>query len=60
MGKWLFENHGQDARYNGPLKVCPLLSAQIGTGGNNAPLVVEAANENEHRGGGTVYEYRAG
>ena len=37
----IFENHGQDARYKGPLEVCPMLPAQLGTGGNNAPLVCE-------------------
>ena len=39
--KYLFENHGQDSRYQGPLDVCPMLSAQLGTGGNNQPLVME-------------------
>lgn len=37
----LFENHSQDARYKDPLSICPMLSAQLGTGGNNQPLVVE-------------------
>ncbi len=37
----LFENHSQDARYKGPLDVCPMLPAQLGTGGNNTPLVCE-------------------
>lgn len=37
----LFENHSQDARYKGPLSICPMLSAQLGTGENNQPLVVE-------------------
>ena len=37
----LFENHSQDARYKGPLDVCPMLPAQLGTGGNNQPFVVE-------------------
>lgn len=37
----LFENHSQDARYRGPLDVCPMLPAQLGTVGNNQPLVVE-------------------
>lgn len=37
----LFENHSQDSRYKGPLDVCPMLPAQLGTGGNNQPLVVE-------------------
>ena len=37
----LFENHSQDARYKGPLDVSPMLPAQLGTGGNNQPFVVE-------------------
>ena len=39
----LFENHSQDTRYKGPLDVCPMLPAQLGTGGNNTPFVVEGA-----------------
>lgn len=39
--QYLFENHSQDTRFKGPLKVCPMLPAQLGTGGNNTPLVVE-------------------
>ena len=39
--RYLFENHGQDSRYKGPLEICPMLSAQLGTGGNNQPLVME-------------------
>lgn len=37
----LFENHSQDSRYRGPLDICPMLPAQLGTGGNNQPFVVE-------------------
>lgn len=37
----LYENHSQDSRYRGPLDVCPMLPAQLGTGGNNQPFVVE-------------------
>ena len=37
----LFENHSQDTRYKGPLDVSPMLPAQLGTGGNNTPFVVE-------------------
>lgn len=37
----LFENHSQDARYKAPLDVCPMIPAQLGTGGNNQPFVVE-------------------
>lgn len=38
--QYLFENHSQDARYKGPLDVCPMLPAHLGTGGNNTPFVV--------------------
>ncbi|MBZ2175604.1 DNA cytosine methyltransferase [Schnuerera sp. xch1] len=37
----LFDNHGRDCRYNGPLKVAPTIAATYGTGGNNVPLVSE-------------------
>lgn len=39
--QYLFENHSQDTRYKGPMSVCPVLPAQLGTGGNNTPFVVE-------------------
>ena len=35
----VYENHGIDARYSGPHKVAPTMSARYGTGGNNVPLV---------------------
>ena len=35
----VYENHGIDARYAGPHRVAPTMSARYGTGGNNAPLV---------------------
>jgi len=35
----LFENHGIDSRYTGPHEVSPTMSARMGTGGNNVPLV---------------------
>lgn len=35
----VFENHGIDVRYRGPLSVSPTLAARAGTGGNNLPLV---------------------
>ena len=37
----LFENHGIDSRYTGPLSVAPTMSARYGTGGNNLPLVTQ-------------------
>lgn len=36
----VFENHGQDSRLTGPLKVAPTVAQKFGTGGNNTPLVV--------------------
>ena len=36
----LFDNHGQDCRYDGPLEVAPTMQESYGTGGNNTPLVV--------------------
>ena len=36
----LFEGHGHDARYNGPLSVSPTVSAAYGEGGGNIPLVL--------------------
>lgn len=42
----IFENHGQDSRYKGPLDVCPMLPAQLGTGGNNTPLVMAHGQAN--------------
>jgi DNA (cytosine-5)-methyltransferase 1 len=35
----VYENHGQDSRITGPLKVAPSVVAKFGTGGNNVPLV---------------------
>lgn len=35
----LYENHGIDARYRGPLETAPTISARYGTGGDNVPLV---------------------
>ena len=37
----VFENHGVDARYTGPHKVAPTLSAKAGTGGNSLSLVMQ-------------------
>ena len=39
----LYENHGIDARYTGPHKVSPTLTNRGGTGGNNLPLIAQAA-----------------
>jgi hypothetical protein len=37
----IFENHGKDCRYKGPLSVVPTMSAAYGTGGNNTPFIAE-------------------
>lgn len=37
----MFENHGQDARYTGPLDVSQTVLSTYGTGGNNQPFIVE-------------------
>lgn len=36
----MFENHGQDIRYRGPLETAPTVSSTYGTGGNNQLFVV--------------------
>ena len=38
----VYENHGIDSRYTGPLEIAPTMSARYGTGGNNVPLVEQA------------------
>lgn len=50
---FLFENHGQDARYKGPLPVAQTLSASCGNGGNNQPFVVKRED------GVLVFNYRS-
>ena len=37
----LFENHGQEVRFTGPLKVAPTAQAGYGEGGSTKPLVIE-------------------
>lgn len=39
----IYENHGQDTRYKGPLNTAPTVNATYGMGGNNQPFVVENA-----------------
>lgn len=36
----VFDNHGQDVRYLGPVHATQTVSATFGMGGNNQPLVV--------------------
>lgn len=51
----LFENHGRDCRYKGPLKVAPTVTATYGMGGNNTPFVVSVIETSE-----TVHCYDIG
>lgn len=51
----LFENHGQDCRYKGPLKVAQPVTATYGTGGNNTPFAVSVIETSE-----TVHCYDIG
>lgn len=37
----LFDNHGPDTRYTGPVEVAQTITSALGTGGNNTPLAVE-------------------
>ena len=37
----VFENHGKDGRYTGPMKTSQTITAYAGTGGNNLPIAVE-------------------
>lgn len=39
----LYENHGNDSRYTGPLDAAPTMAANYGEGGNNQPFVVHQA-----------------
>ena len=41
----LFDNHAQEARYDGPLEESPTVTARYGTGGNNQPLVAQAESK---------------
>ena len=47
----LYENYGIDSRYTGPHKVSQTLSARMGTGGLNTPLVQRLSEESDY----TVY-----
>lgn len=37
----VFENHGQDSRFKGPIDISNTIGANLGTGGNNQPFVVD-------------------
>lgn len=47
----MFENHGQDSRYTGPLEVSQTVLSTYGTGGNNQPFVVETPKTLKIRSG---------
>ena len=36
----VFDNHGQDSRFRGPVRASQTVMASFGTGGNNQPLVL--------------------
>ena len=36
----MFDNHGPDTRYTGPVTVVQTITSSLGTGGNNTPLAV--------------------
>ena len=47
----MFENHGQDSRYTGPLAVSQTVLSTFGTGGNNQPFVVQTPKTLKIRSG---------
>ena len=47
----MFENHGQDCRYTGPLEVAQTVLSTFGTGGNNQPFVVQTPKALKIRSG---------
>ncbi len=44
----VFDNHGQDSRFRGPVRASQTVSASFGMGGNNQPLVL--ASQQGHAG----------
>ena len=47
----MFENHGQDTRFVGPIDVAQTVSSTYGTGGNNQPFVVHTPKTLKIRSG---------
>nr|DAI55338.1 MAG TPA: Cytosine specific methyltransferase [Caudoviricetes sp.] len=47
----MFENHGQDCRYTGPLDIAQTVLSTFGTGGNNQPFVVQTPKTLKIRSG---------
>ena len=41
----VFDNHGQDSRFRGPVGIAQTVSASFGEGGNNQPLVIGPRGE---------------
>ncbi len=41
----VFDNHGQDTRFKGPVGAAQTVSASFGEGGNNQPLVIAIQEE---------------
>ena len=55
----VYENHGQDARYIGPLEESSTLASNLGQGGNNQPFVVydiRQTSENTKNERHNIYE----
>ncbi len=48
----VFDNHGQDARFKGPVKASQTVSAGFGMGGNNQPLVLATQQGGAELGAG--------
>ena len=44
----MFDNHAQDARYNGPMEESPTITARYGTGGGNTPIIAEPIGVSRH------------
>ena len=47
----VFENHGQDCRYKGPMDVTQTVLSTFGTGGNNQPFVLQTPKTLKIRSG---------
>ena len=44
----VFDNHGQDSRFRGPVGISQTVSAGFGMGGNNQPLVLASHKRAAH------------
>ena len=43
----VYESHGQDCRYKALGEVCSTISQKYGTGGGNAPIVIQYEDDEE-------------